>query len=476
MGNSIARQASPQDRLSALEAQVRHDLEILDFPREPWLPPARHPSGQHVYDVAIVGGGQSGLAIAFGLRREKIGNVIVVDRAAEGREGPWLTYARMPHLRTPKYLVGPDLGIPSLSFRAWFEAQTQLGAWQDVVRIPRAMWMDYLNWYRHVLAIDVKNGAEVTGIDPDPQGELALDVHQAGRNEKLLARRVVLATGMEGSGGWWIPDDITDALPQSKYAHTSDSIDFASLRGKRIGVLGIGASAVDNAAVALEAGAARVDVFCRRTALPMVEARGWIEHNGFLRHFFELDDARRWKIMRRFWETGAPAPKWSLDAAMAHRGFHLHLAAPWERVGVDGIEVVVQTPQGEHRFDFVIAATGLIVDLRRQPELRAIVDDVATWGDRYTPPADEQCAPLALCPYLGHGYELMEKTPGTAPHLRIIHLFTWGATPSNGISASSITGMKFGVPRVVAGITRGFYLDTADAHAAAFPWHESRSE
>jgi hypothetical protein len=166
---------------------------------------------------------------------------------------------------------------------------------------------------------------------------------------------------------------------------------------------------------------------------------------------------------------------------MARPGFRLHVGAPWTAVAWDDAPgaagaVVVDTPQGRHRFDFVIAATGLAVDLRRQPELRAIVDHVATWADRYRPPPGEECPALALCPYLGPGYELVAKNPGAASWLGDIHLFNWGATPSNGISAASITGMKFGVPRLVAGLTRGLYLETADAHAAAFPWHESRSE
>ena len=464
------------DDLAALEARVRHDLEILDFPRERWLPKRAHPAGHHVHDVAIVGAGQSGLAIAFALRREKVDNVIILDRRPKGQEGPWVTYARMPVLRTPKYLVGPDLGIASLSFRAWFEAQPKLGRWDDVVRIPRRTWMDYLCWYRKVLELEVANQCEVQALLGSANDCIELQVRREGRAESLFARKVVLATGMEGAGGWWIPEPIVQALPRRLYAHTADSIDFGKLRGKRVGVLGVGASAVDNAAQALAEGAARVDVFCRRRELPKSEARGWIEHNGFLRHFFELDDTRRWKIMRRFWETGAPAPQWSLEAAAAYPGFHLHLASPWNRISHDGDVVVIETPHGTHQFDFVIAATGLIVDLRRQPELAAIADKIATWGDRFIPPPGEACEPLALCPYLGRGYELTERTPGTAPYLRNIHLFNWGATPSNGISASSITGMKFGVPRVVAGITRGLYFDTADEHAAAFPWDESRSE
>ena len=45
-------------------------------------------------------------------------------------------------------------------------------------------------------------------------------------------------------------------------------IDFAALRGRDVVVLGAGASAMDNAATALEAGAARVDALCLARVAP----------------------------------------------------------------------------------------------------------------------------------------------------------------------------------------------------------------
>lgn len=59
--------------LDALASRVHHDLELLAYPARPWVAQQTHPSGQHVYDVIIVGGGQCGLATAFGLKREQVG-------------------------------------------------------------------------------------------------------------------------------------------------------------------------------------------------------------------------------------------------------------------------------------------------------------------------------------------------------------------------------------------------------------------
>lgn len=451
-----------------MERQVARDLDLLDYPANDWVPPARHSSGAHVHDVVIVGGGQSGLATAFGLRRENVRNVQIIDRAPAGREGPWITFARMRTLRTPKYLTGPDLGIPSLTFRAWHAARHGAAAWADVERIPRASWMDYLAWYRRVLDLPVWNETLALRLVPAADGLLALDIERAGAPQRLLARKVVFANGMEGCGVWDVPAFMA-ALPPHRYAHTADAIDLAALRGRRIAVLGAGASALDNAGTALEAGAAGVDLFFRRPVFPQFKIREWLENSGFLGHFAELDDAAKWRVMRQLCLLGAPAPAWSLARAQAHANFRLHAASPWQQVAETAGGAAVTTPHGTQTFDFLILGTGFVVDLGLRPELAAIAPDAATWGDRYAPPAGLACPPLSRYPYLGRGFQLTERNPGTAPHLRNIHIFNWGATASMGVSAASITAMRYGVARLVRGLTRDLYIAAADAHDAAMP-------
>jgi cation diffusion facilitator CzcD-associated flavoprotein CzcO len=56
-------------------------------------------------------------------------------------------------------------------------------------------------------------------------------------------------------------------LPTTLVAHTGHRIDFAALAGKSVAVLGAGASALDAAGTALEAGAAQVHLFVRRDDL-----------------------------------------------------------------------------------------------------------------------------------------------------------------------------------------------------------------
>ena len=82
----------------------------------------------------------------------------------------------METLRSPKQLAGPALGIPSLTFRAWFEAQFGRAAWDALDKIPRLQWMDYLRWYRRVLALPVRNDHRVTDLLPRGDGLVELSL------------------------------------------------------------------------------------------------------------------------------------------------------------------------------------------------------------------------------------------------------------------------------------------------------------
>ena len=112
----------------------------------------------------------------------------------------------MRTLRSPKQLTGPAMGLPALTFRAYYEARFGPEAWDALDRAPRTLWMEYLVWYRKVLELPVENGVEVKAIDAAP-GRAAGAAHRQGRGLRrtVLARHVVLATGRDGLGGPYVP-------------------------------------------------------------------------------------------------------------------------------------------------------------------------------------------------------------------------------------------------------------------------------
>ncbi len=448
--------------LAELERRVRFELDCLGYPTRQWMVPRRR-NGMPVHDVVIVGGGQSGISIAFRLLRERITNLRVLDRNPEGFEGPWLTFARMRQLRTPKIVTGPDLGIPSLSARAWWQAQFGEHSWEGLDKIPRELWQAYLLWVRKTVGIDVSNDTEVTDIEPLDDGLLAVHAKVGGVAQKLFARKVVLATGIEGSGRWVVPAGIAGALPRGRYAHTSDQIDFASLAGKTVAVVGAGASAFDNAAMALEGDAASVELFVRRKQLPTVNPNRWMEFAGFLRHFGDLDDERKWRFMKLIFDMNQPPPQETFDRCARYKNFSMRLGCPIERVRFEDDKIWLTHSQGTKAFDFLITGTGFAVDLAARPELARFHDTIACWSDRYRPPEGEEHPLLGAYPYLSPHFQFTEKTRGSAPYLANIFSYTFAAMPSLACSAG-ISALKFGLDRIATGISRGLFIEDADAH------------
>ena len=446
-----------------LSAQVHRDLEYLSYPAQEWVPP-RYVQGERVLDVLIVGAGQGGLATAFGLRREQVTHTLVIDRKRRGEEGPWTTFARMSTLRTPKTVTGIDLGIPSLTPRAWYEASFGHAAWERLERFTPAIWRDYLDWYRDVLGITVENETALTSIEP---GEGALKAHLAGPRgtRAIRVRKIVLATGIDGSGVWQIPGIVKERLPGARYAHAAEQIDFRRLAGKRVAILGGGASAFDNAAAALEAGAAQVEVLLRRTAVPRINPYMWTNFAGVLGHFAELDDLQRWRYARHILDLlPNPPPQQTYWRCARFQNFAMRMQVDPQslRMGADGIEL--KAIDGLIRADFLIAATGVETDPGLRPELAGIANLIALWRHRFVPPAGEESAAVGNHPYLGAAFEFTERVPGSAPFLRNIHNFTFGALASLGLTGGAVTGMRYGVPRLIDGLVRDIFIADSDIH------------
>jgi len=450
--------------LAQLEARVAHDLATLNFGAPDWLVPRTHPDG-HVHDVIVVGGGQSGLGVAFGLRRERISNILVIDESREGFEGPWETYARMRTLRTPKELTGVDFGVPSLTFRAWWEAQHGAAGWGSLGKIPRQDWMAYLRWFRRVLALPVRNGAKLALVEPPVGGVHRLTLADGAT---LLARKVVFATGIQGGGEWHVPGFIKQALSASRYAHTSEYVDYDALKGKRIAILGGGASAFDNAATALEAGVAQAHVFIRRPELPRINPIRFMERVGLMPRYPALDDAAKYEVMESFFRRNQPPTTDMFDRASAFAGFVLHTGSPWNAVAEEDGEVRITTPKGMFGYDFLVLSTGLVTDPALRPELGLVANKIARWSDRFTRPANLANPVIDAHPYLDDGFQFMPRGPGDEAALHGLFAFNYSALISLGLSAAALSGLKHALPRLVSAVADQLFVDDKDAILAGY--------
>ena len=438
--------------LETLNEQVKTDLSYLSYNGPSWVKPYTHPEG-HVYDVVIIGGGQSGLSTAFGLLRERISNILILDENPAGSEGPWMTYARMITLRTPKQLPSIDLGLPSLTFRAWWTAQHGKDSWDKIDKIPRGDWMDYLKWYREILELPVKNEVTVDLIEPVGNNLHRLSVKGKGSlTNTVLARKVVLATGIQGGGEWHVPNFIKDNVSKKCYAHTSEHIDFTALAGKKVAVLGGGASAFDNANYALETGVKEAHIFMRRKEMPRINPMRKLEESGIIERYHTLNDAEKYAAMSHFFKLNQPPTNDTFTRASAWEGFELHLDSPWLDVEETKEGIVITTPHGLFTFDYLIISTGLITDLALRPELRLVQSYITRWGDIYKANPDVANPLIDAHPYLTTSFGFIGNCEEGKKALQGLYAFNYSALISCGVSASALSGIRFAIPKLITAI------------------------
>lgn len=449
--------------LAALEAQLQQDLEFLELPARPWVPERTYQSAS-VRDVVVIGAGMCGLAALAKLQFTGITNVVAYDAAPAGLEGPWITFARMETLRSPKTLHGPALGLAQLTFRAWFTAQWGNEAWQALDKIPKAQWMDYLVWYRSVLNLPVQNNVRISHIAP--AGDvIALDLDGA-ETGRIYTRRLVLATGRSGLGGFAVPDFL-QGIDRRFWAHSADNIDFAALQGKRVAVIGAGASSMDNAATALEQGASAVDLLIRRKEMPRINKMTGIGSPGVVHGMHQLPDAWKWKFVDYTAATQTPPPRSSTLRVSRHENARFFLDCGINAVKQEADGLLIETTQGALRYDFLIAATGFTNDFHGRAEFAAIAPHIRSWSDgRYQPEMGQARHSLLEAPDLGPSFEFRELTPGGCPMLAHIHCFNDAAMLTHGKVSGDIPAVSAGADRLVRGIAASLFADDVEQHFA----------
>jgi len=450
--------------LTELEARLQRDFELLLIPaQKQWLAEKTHARWGPLLDVVIVGAGMCGLASALALKRLGVRNMRLIDRAPAGFEGPWETFARMETLRSPPELPGPALGFANLTFRAWFEAQFGHEAWTTVARIPRRMWMDYLRWYRRVVDVPIDNEVELVDLIGDHEA-VRLGLRTPDGERVLAARRVVLATGRDGLGGAHVPDLFRD-LDRRYWAHTSEEIDFSGLAGKTVAVIGAGASAADNAAAALEAGAARVAMLLRRADVPRINRGMGINSAGMWHGFNRLSLWQRWSIVQHIADHAIPPPRDSMLRLSRHKNFAIIARCAPHAVSLKEGRVALDTSRGALAFDYLILATGLCIDWQRRPELARLAGHVLLWRDRFAP-ASAQAFEQGDDPFLGPDLEFLARRPGAAAWVERVHCFSFPAYMSHGPITGDVPAVSVGAERIATGLAARLFAEDYEANWA----------
>ena len=133
-----------------------------------------------------------------------------------------------------------------------------------------------------------------------------------------------------------------------------------------------------------------------------------------------------------------------------------------------GDSAIVETGAGSFTFDFLIFATGFEMDLSARPELAPIVNQIALWRDR---------SRLRRVKRTMYSRDILTWAPhssswsGRLEPLRTsadCTISRWAHYRSLGITGAAITGIKYGVPRLVGGLVRDLFREDAAAHYQDF--------
>ena len=344
------------------------------------------PSG-NVSDVAIIGAGPYGLSIAAHLRARGVSFRIFGKPMST-----WST--QMPKgMRLKSEGFASSLSDPDSEFTLRDYCQQHGLPYSDTgLPVPLSVFVAYGLAFQKKFVPNLEDKL-VGSIESSAAGfELHLE-----DGETVFARRVVLAVGITHFGH--VPP-ILEALPEGRLSHSSAHGDLEGFRGRKVAVVGAGASALDLAALLQEAGAS-VQLIARtakirfhdppkprslveRVRLPMTGiGPGWklfFYVNAPLL-FRKMSASSRLDKVRR---TLGPAPGWFVKDQVVGK-VPLHLGVNITEASVQNGHISLELTDGagtrqELEVEHVIAATGYRVDLKRlaflSPTLRERIRSV----------------------------------------------------------------------------------------------------
>jgi lysine/ornithine N-monooxygenase len=329
--------------------------------------------------VAVIGAGPYGLSIAAHLAAHDVPHRIF-GKAME----TWAT--QMPRgmlLKSDGYATG--LYDPTRSFTFGDYCRARNIPYADLGLPPRLE--DFIDYGRAFQRRLVPHLEEVMVESLEHDGSRYRLRLESGAS--FFARAVVVAAGISHFAT--LPKALMD-LPQDLVTHTAQHQDLGGFKGRKVAVIGAGASAADVAGLLHEAGA-ETHLITRRSAIPFHSKMrlprplydqlrnpsskigpGWrsVLFTKLPHLFRHLPEAKRLHIVRTHL---GPAPGYFMrDRVLGRVAVHYGLQVAIAKPNAGGVRLTLASDNGEKcefQADHVICGTGYRSELARLPFLNA---------------------------------------------------------------------------------------------------------
>lgn len=397
-----------------------------------------------IIPIAIIGSGMAGIAVAHELKNRRISQFHIFESKNDGLEGPWPN-ARMKTLRSGKDLTGPALLDNALSFKSWFLKTYSEEKWNSIIKASVTDWMDYLKWLKLELQLPISYNYRLENIEVKEEFT-KLTFYDENLNEPkfIKVERVILATGRDGFGGLEIPSFLQN-IPKTLWSHSQQTIDVDNLKGKKVAILGCGASAFDAAATLLEKNVGEIHFIIRRGELPTKNRFVFFYKAEVLENYNHFSDEEKIELISKAKKSGIPPPPESIERISQFSNVYFHYNRSIEICTNNDKTVSLTYSDNTHaEFDFVVAATGFAIEISNQPELKSIWDKVKLWKHIYP---DQANSPIGNYPYLDKTFHLQSNDKSVS--LSSIYLFNIAVILSHGLVAADIPGIHVGAKKIV---------------------------
>jgi FAD-dependent urate hydroxylase len=245
---------------------------------------------------------------------------------------------------------------------------------KDVEPLSLQFYLNYAQWFQEQKQILVLPTL-VQRLDWDDSEEFPFRAVM-DNGENIAAKFVVVAIGFQYFKN--LPSDLVKLLPEHRYWHTCDLVDFKEMAGKRCLIIGGRQSAFEWAALMNEAGAAKIHL-CYRHDSPKFAAADWswidpiVDATEKIPGWFRnLSQQQKDEIKRRLWAEGRLKVEPWLKARISGERVKL-----WPNARVVKCcellsgDLAISTDTGQKiAVDCIVLATGYKVEFNQVPFLR----------------------------------------------------------------------------------------------------------